>query len=193
MSDDRITVACPTCHKSFHISAAYAGKQGRCSACGTKISIPAGTATVRPPEQEGGSPPATDRQKEFARELGIDVPANVTRREISKLIDAAVEARDMKRYDELDELSNRESEAYQRVREEVIEELRDEGRLLADDPESQLLEHFSNNGLAAVVITFDEGAEFPGEVEFSMSRTDGLSSDDLHSVITLLALKLSQR
>ena len=76
-------VACPSCKARFTASDEAAGKTAHCTKCGSAITVPI------PPR-----PLATEKQEEFARDLGIQFPDNIDRRAISELIDAAVANQD---------------------------------------------------------------------------------------------------
>ena len=88
------------------------------------------------------APLATERQREYARELGIDFPENISRREISDLIDQAVAKRDEERFRRLDELERREAA--------IADSLS-----LAHASTSQMIEALENRGTLAILITLD--------------------------------------
>lgn len=88
-------------------------------------------------------------------ELGIQFDANISRRELSRLIDAAVEKRDEERYRRLEQLQEREREAWARMREEVLHELNEEDPRLNNASPQDMVEEIGNRGDAAIMITFD--------------------------------------
>jgi hypothetical protein len=93
-----IAVTCSSCHASFHVKSQFAGKSGQCPKCGAVIHVPsdlvldvAEPKTVNsrkadkqtPTAKKSGAPPATERQKDYARSPDIDFPDDIHRREIS--------------------------------------------------------------------------------------------------------------
>jgi hypothetical protein len=75
-----------------------AGKTVHCPKCGSAINVPnpMGKSSEDPPTTELTSvkksdiPPATEKQKDYVRKLGITFPENVDRRTISSLVDQAL-------------------------------------------------------------------------------------------------------
>jgi hypothetical protein len=114
----RLQTTCGVCNAVLKAKPDLVGKRARCPKCGNAIEIP--KPDKCPPKARG--PLATDRRKEYARSLGIKVPDDMTRREVGKLIDEAVAARDEQRIQRLDDLTRRESEAWQKMRREIPSE-----------------------------------------------------------------------
>jgi len=128
----RHTIACPKCNATLHVDEEHVGKQGKCRACGTSFVIP---RACDPPPNDVRVPkraqlPATDRQKAFARDLGIQFDESIDRNSISKLIAAAQERENTERFEQLELLADRESDAYRQIREEILLEVdKDDPRL----------------------------------------------------------------
>lgn len=78
-----IEVTCEGCSAKYSVKDELAGKTAKCAKCGGKICIvaPAPVKKVRP---------ATTKQKDFATDLGIVFSEDISAREISTLIDAAL-------------------------------------------------------------------------------------------------------
>lgn len=86
-------ITCKTC------SANLTSAASKCPECGQPSEMPAAMVAQRAPNV----PLATDRQKEFARSLGIEFSADIDRQQISKLIAIATKKRD-------DEIMNAENQ-----------------------------------------------------------------------------------
>lgn len=141
---------------------------------------------------------ATECQREYARQLGIAFSDEITRAEIGKLIDEAVNRRDENRYQELDELEQRESDAWQIMRTEVLAEIDadPEDCRLSKAETSQIVEELSRRGLAAVLITMpwnDFYIEDWVGVGFTTSFSDDMLLDDAGEVIKSAALTFWKR
>lgn len=85
----------------------------------------------------------------YATELGISFPPDINRRDISKLIDAAIEKRDDERFRRLMELGNRESQAWREMREAVLKEIDEEDCRLSVARPQQMVDELANRNLAA--------------------------------------------
>jgi predicted nucleic acid-binding Zn-ribbon protein len=126
-----ISVVCPSCSSQFNAPDEAAGKTGHCPKCGSPILIPVPSR-----------PPATQRQKDYARELGIDFAPDIDRRAISRLIDDAIAKRDCERIDRLNEIESREA---------IVAE----GLRLRDATTDEMMNELCERGLAAVLITMN--------------------------------------
>jgi len=181
--ETRIQITCSACKAVLNAKAELAGKRAKCPKCGASVEIPTPSA----PEPEKRVRLATERQKEYARSLGIVFREDISRTEISRQIDEAVTKRDDERFARLHELSRRESEARKQMREEVLAELDEEDCRLSRAEPSQMIEALSERGLAAVLITMPwdeiEGFDNLENVSAQMSCSDGMTEDDMQSVI----------
>jgi hypothetical protein len=167
--------------------AEVAGKTAKCPTCGESIEIPVAPA----PSQKKPVPLATERQKEYATELGIDFPPEISRRELSALIDDAVQKQDEEGYERLEELGKRESEAWQQMREAVLKEIDEEDcRLSAAQPQ-QIVDELGNRNLGAILIWFDiddidrliKSAE---GVNFTVSFADIMSETEMRAALNTI-------
>ena len=141
---------------------------------------------------------ATQRQKEYARQLGAEFSAQITRSHMSELIDQAVESETDKRYRELDAIEQRENDAWQKMRQEVLAEIDsdpEECRLSTADT-SKVVEELFRRGLAAVLITvpwddFDSN-DLMG-VSFAMSFCDNMPVEEAENMVKAAALTFWKR
>lgn len=76
-----IEVTCPACHQTMMVKDSFAGKKGACPKCKAAVEVPAPEPFVEP----------TERQIDYAKKLGIVIPAGVSRKQLSNLIDEAKE------------------------------------------------------------------------------------------------------
>ena len=143
-------------------------------------------------------PLATERQKEYARHLGVEFSEEITLAEMSKLIDEAVIRQTEQRYEELGELQQRESETWQRMRAEVLAEIDAEDCRLSRAEPSQIVEALSERGLAAILFTFPSDVAYDiGEegktIEFAASFSDEMSLEDVEKFVKDYALSIWKR
>ena len=134
--ESTIQIMCGSCNAELKAKPEWAGKRAKCAKCGATIEIP---APVQPKVQDD-APPATDRQKEYAKSLGIDFPDNINRKDISKLIGDSVAKGDDERFERLEELSRREGKAWEEMRQEVLAEIDAEDCRLSKATKSQIIE-----------------------------------------------------
>jgi hypothetical protein len=97
---------------------------------------------------------------------------------MSQLIEEAEEKQTEQRYQKLDELRERESHAWQKMREEVLAEIYadpDDCRLSAADT-SRIVDALSKRGIAAILFTF------PSDAAYDISDEGKRSNSLRHSV-----------
>jgi hypothetical protein len=192
-AESRIEFACIACNAVLKAKPEMAGKSGTCPKCGSPVAVP---APDKPPSKSPG-PPATERQKEYARALDIEFAETVTRREMGDLIDGAVVAREQERYQHLDDLSNRESEAWQKMREEVLAEIDAEDCRVSKAEPSRIIEALSERGFATILITIPwdaiEDFHHLRGVKFEIAFCDGMTQDDMEAVIESYAYDIFKR
>jgi hypothetical protein len=170
---------CPKCHKPI-----------------TVVQPPSEVAAASPPpEKNNRIPVATQKQKDYARSLGIEFQEDIDRRTISKLIDEAQQKETEDRFKQLDELQDRESEAYRRMRAEIEEEVDEEDPRLSRASEDEIMEALSIQGKAAILITLA-----PDAVEAIMNGSrvdtaslsytdDSLELEDVNEILGRLRAK----
>jgi len=135
--------------------------------------------------------PATQAQKDYAGQLGIEFDDNISKRQISQRIDAAIEHRRK----ELSELDDRESEAYHKLREEVEKALDAESPRLCDVTPKQMVAEMSSRGCPAIVLQF--GVDVLDVVDFetgagdvSIEFTDDLTEDQVRKLLMFVGASL---
>jgi len=149
---------CSVCQTNIKVDESISGQPVKCPKCGIVLEIP----KVSSEGLKYNTTPATEPQKEYARSLGIDFPLDITKKEISKLIDEAVQRRDDERFTILNKLGEKESKAYQNIRDEILSEIDEEDCRLSKATPSQMVEELENRSLGAILIFFD-----PDKVDFS--------------------------
>ncbi|HUT12075.1 MAG TPA: hypothetical protein VMY42_16355 [Thermoguttaceae bacterium] len=188
-----MNVTCGNCGVNLKAKDELAGKTAKCPKCGCAIEIP----SLVPPPVKARIPLATERQKEYATSLDIEFPPDISRKEISDLIDAAVQKRDDERFRRLDELSDRESEAWQKLRAEILAELDVEDCRLSKAEPSQMLEEFGNRNRGAILISFDwdDGIDFEDltGVKFSVEFSDDMDESNVGSVLRWVCIAMLGR
>ena len=183
--DARIEIVCSACKVALSVKAALAGKRVKCPKCGGELEIKKAST----PKKK--APLATERQKEFALELGIVFPDDITRPEISELIAEAVEKRDEKRFNRLDKLEHREREVFEQVREQLRAELGEEDERLSIASPRQMVDALTERGFATVLILIprDQIEDFKDlkGAEAEMLSSSEMTDEDIERVITQIA------
>jgi hypothetical protein len=182
-------VVCRTCNANLQARNELAGKTAKCPKCGNPVAVPNSV-----PRSKGTVPLATDRQNEFAASLGIDFPPDINRREISELIDAAVQKQDDERFDRLEEFSRRESDAWREMREEVLAEIDEKDCRLSIARPKQMVDELANRNRGAILISFDfndvDDFDHLSDVNFAISFTDDMTESDMRSVVMSIGLTM---
>ena len=80
-------VECPDCKALLKADSTMIGRRARCRKCNGQVDV---VAPKKNDEHAHKGWPATQQQKEHATKLGISFPPNVTRSELSVLIDAVL-------------------------------------------------------------------------------------------------------
>lgn len=211
-------INCPNCSTTLKFNDEHRGKRAKCSKCGNKIQIPPFAAPPPPSDvklavpvpvpptasrteskavSSSPIPLATERQKEFARSLGVEFAPDINRREISKLIDEAVTKEEDARLERSIELNNRESQAWKEMQEEVFTNVIESGKLLSNISETQMVEEFATRGLGAVLITFDmdqvETFDDLVGVEFTTTFSKNMNKSDARSLLMMMGVMMMNR
>jgi hypothetical protein len=188
-----IDVTCASCGSGLKAKEKLSGMTVACPKCKQPVAIP----VIPAPEKAASIPPATERQKEYARTLGIDFAPDIDRRAMSELIDAAVMKRDDERYRRMDELQDRENAVRQQLREEIIAELDEEVPRLTKATPKQMVDEFPNRGKAAILITFDSDETLDFEdltgVRFDIESSDNMDNDDMRAVLMAIGIIMMNR
>jgi predicted Zn finger-like uncharacterized protein len=195
----RIAVSCPQCDAKLKVEERLIGKSVKCPKCSHRFTIAAPVAPA--PTETPKVPPATDRQKEYARELGIAFDDSIDRRQISHLIDDAVKRRDEERNTRVLAMEEREKDAWVKMREEVLEELLEDHTLLTEASPNEMIEELTDRGVTAVLITcgdrtLDAIEEFSEEeadisgVSVSIEHTDDLTDAYMRRLVKILGASM---
>jgi hypothetical protein len=186
-------VVCSTCGVNLKAPDELAGKTAKCPKCGNAVEVPESTQ----PAKRIPIPPATERQKEYASELGIVFPPDINRRDISSLIDAAIQKRDNERFQRLDELGKRENEAWQQMREAVLKEIDEEDCRISAAQPKQMIDELADRGFGAILIWFDIDdldhliSNSP-DVKVNVSFADLISEMEMRSVLRVIGVEASK-
>ena len=176
---------CPSCGSRLSGKPKHVGRSMPCPKC-------KGTLTV--PESPNTTQPATDKQKAFAIELGIEFPDDIAKDGLSKMIDAAVLKQDDDRYLRMNELQKVESEVREQLRAEVQAEYDEEDPRLSKASVEQILEALQLRDIGAIMITFDYGLlsgvdDLTGE-KFALNSTDDIDETDMATIVSSLGIAL---
>lgn len=188
-ADATFHIACGECGAKLNVKAKLAGRTANCPKCGKQIQIPIDLGSsnkTKPP-----IPPATDRQKEYAKSLGIDFPPDINRRDISELIDKVVTERDTERYETLEALDKKEGELWEQAKAEVIAEMASDDLPLSKASPEQIVEALDDRGLASLLITipWDDIIDFEDltGVKAQTYLPDSMTVEDFHAIIIQFA------
>ena len=87
-------------------------------------------------------------------------------------------------------MSERESSAYEELREQVVHDLDDEDCRLSKATHDQIVQELCDRGEGAILISFDpRGIDFDelkGKTQFTLSFSDNLSEADVCAVVLTL-------
>ncbi len=209
-----IQTTCNACQSKLQAKPDLAGKTVHCPKCGSPVTlpIPTGKSSENPPTtklasenppttklasvKESDIPPATEKQKDYARKLGITFPEDIDRRTISSLIDQALAAQDDARYQRLDELQNQESKVREELKQEIIAELDANDPRLSTATPAQMVEALENRAMGAVLVTFDPDVDpddlagVPLNVNYS---TETINLEMVKSVVAALFVMTNRK
>jgi predicted nucleic acid-binding Zn-ribbon protein len=193
-----IQIPCSGCGTIFNVEEKHIGRTGRCIKCGLRFLIvherqefsrddAEESVNSRQPNIEevdqGNSQtkrtyrvrPATPKQKEFATDLGIKFDENISAREISALIDAALARQDAIACREI------EIEAHLKTLREC-------------EPE-EMVGQIANRGLNTLLIIWPK-PEFRSdskEVTFKLINSDDMAKEDVHYGLAFIMLQILDR
>jgi aspartate aminotransferase-like enzyme len=168
-----------------------------CPGCSTKIVVPPPPTEENSPSKSKAVPPATEKQKQFATELGVEFPDSIDRRAISELIDAALQKQDEERFDRLNALQNNENNVREEIRAEIMAECDEDDPRVSTVTTEQLMEAYAMRDKGAILISFEYGVlsgieDSKGE-KFDINSTDDLEPDDIKRIITMLGMALMRQ
>jgi len=193
-----IAFTCTSCNSRLQAKPKLAGKTLACPKCSTQLTVPEQTPDTPASEAQPKKPPlATEKQKDFARELGVDFPDDVDRKTISEMIDEALAKQDDARYERLNELQDKESAIREELRAEVLAECDEEDARISVATKEQILDGLAQRDIGAILVTFEYGVlsgvdDLTGE-KFELNSTDDLDEDDLKTIISWLGAAMMRR
>ena len=102
-----------------------------------------------------------------------------------------LEQKDEERWQKLEDLSNRESEAYQQIYQRILAEIDQEDCRLSKATPSQMVEELGNRGSGAILITFDiDKVDFENltGLPFYLHFPNNMDSSEMKKVLIILGL-----
>lgn len=199
--DHSMTIAfeCTACKSRLNAKPKLAGRTLACPKCSEQLTVP------QPKSLEGqplpistdASPLATEKQKAFATELGIEFPEGIDRRMISKMIDEALVKQEDARFERLNLLRDGEDRVRDELRNEIMGECDEEDPRVSVATTEQILDALAKRDIGVILITFEYGIlsgveDLTGE-KFSLSSTDDLDEHDLKTIVSWLGLVMLRR
>jgi hypothetical protein len=193
-----IQVPCSGCGAVLNVEEKHLGKTGKCIKCGLRFMIvhdrqedsrehteESGNSRRQGNEEDsqGSSLPprtykvrsATPKQRAFATDLGIKFDENISAREISALIDAALARQDAIACREI------EIEAHLKTLREC-------------EPE-EMVDQIAKRGFNTLLLTWTklEYCNDPEEVSFKLFNSDNMTMDDVHYGLAFIVLQMLDR
>ncbi|MCC7083435.1 MAG: hypothetical protein IT427_00330 [Pirellulales bacterium] len=162
-----LQVQCPSCDSTLNAPDGLIGKTAACPKCKQPVNIAAPDPVAAPaPEPKRRSRPATEKQKAFATELGIIFDEGISAKDISAMIDAALD------------------------REERMEEGAIEPHLktLRKCTESELIDEMGKRGYQAFMVFWEE--EITGT---RIMSTDGLASEQIRQALVIILYEYARQ
>lgn len=198
LSPDRFAFDCPKCAAKLKAKVSQVGRELNCPGCKSSIKVPndAKQRTQAPDRQKQFVAP-TAKQIEFATELGVQIPEDVDRRALSKMIDGALMKTEMRRYDLLNANDQKENQIRDELRNEVLAEVDEEDPRVSIASVERMIQSLDERQIGAIVILYDYG-EMSGDADFSgktfeMKSTDDLDEDDIKRIISMLGFSYIRR
>lgn len=185
-------IQCGQCNSALNVPDTAAGKRGKCPKCGAVVDVPA----LPLPSDTPSGPLATDKQKDFARSLGVDFSPDITKSAISPLIDKAIAQEDEERFKKLDKIEDRESKAYEEMRTEILAEIDEEDCRLSKATPAQMVEEMENRDHGAILISFpidDVDFDNMAGAQLAVSFSDNLSEAEMNAVLFGLGAMMARQ
>ncbi len=203
-------IACPFCGARLSAKPKLAGRQLACPKCNGEFIVPSppDTSPLPPPEPPlptADSKPAkrippTEKQIAFATELGVEFAEDIDRRDLSKLIDAAIIKRDDERFQRLDEIQEKENQVREELRAEIMAECDQEDPRLSVATSEQIVESLDQRMIGGILLTFsyDELGGFENFEELvgksvHMNHTDDVDTEDVIKILMWVSTALRIR
>jgi hypothetical protein len=148
---------------------------------------------------EGSSEPvATERQKAFARSLGLQVRPNISRSEITVLIGEAMAKKNQEGWGTAGSQEELEENLKDRIREEIYAEMRDSGDIpLSRATPEEIARHFNDVRQQNMLIVYSETNSFEQFIAaadsndvnlckgatMAFARPEGMPREDLRNLL----------
>jgi len=204
-----IEFACEHCKRRLALKDKCAGLSGKCPYCQAVITVPQSTPA---PEKPKHAEP-TEKQLDYARSLGIEIPKGTSRAKLSELIDETkdnlpatdkqkeflrdlgVSFRDDIQRNQIsmliDAALDLQGQMAARAPQRLEEQMREAGMLVDSATEKQLFEELSNRGKCFFTFIMDND-EFRYQEDLPMKGrliwNDSLTIEDVKYVLARLAL-----
>ena len=177
----RYEFKCDECRAKLFAKPEIVGTKKKCPKCGTLIKVPHLEATH----------PATPRQKEFARKLGIDFASDVDVSRLSELIDDKFLCQSQERWKDLGDLEIAESYARRKYRAELLAECDPDDVRLSFATAEQMIDELARRRKAAILISIDRkrlrDLNVSSNFQLELSSTEDLTPKQQKSVFAWLA------
>ena len=195
---DFVEAVCRKCSARLRVRSEIIDRNPRCPKCNETIFDQTAAIAKNVVAKSTGKTdlPATEKQIEYAESLGCQFSKPITRAAISELIDSQLAINDARRTEVIERLQNRESEAVEAVRRELLEEMADDPQVSKATPR-QMIDSLDAQGFAAVLITmpFDQIDSFEDlrGVPTQMSSSEEMSSQESAHVLMGVAQALYKK
>lgn len=172
------------------------GKTGKCTKCGVPVLVE--EKSSKHDESQSGDPARsaapqdtflepTAKQLNFASNLGIDYPKDITRPVLSALIDEAIQRQRDEDERRTRQLMDRENEAYEEIRKRVLTDLDENDPRLSVATPKQIVDCLENRGIAAIIVSFSMDkvysySELDG-TPCTISIPDGMTHRELATIL----------
>ena len=209
-----IAVVCDHCGRAIKLKDSCAGSTGQCPFCNQQITVPksnnndkpATAVSVATSARESNRIEPTQKQLDFAESLGISIPKDISRGDLSRLIDERLEnapatesQKDFLRelgvsfpesimtkqagllLDAAMDLRGQLQKTVSQEQEDYLMSLKEEVALTQHATEDQLLEELRNRGTRFAILMVDDAADDAdeGAVKGRLFWTDDLSKEDV--------------
>ena len=211
---------CDHCGKDMKVKDSFAGQRGLCPYCNSEVLVPALVATCNlveskmPSEPEKPAElevkPPTEKQLDYAKKLGVEIPTGVSRKELSRLIDEALDDApatpgqieflhdlgiscppNMRRRQMsllLDTALDLEAKVAERVQRRYDEQMKEMGYITYAATETELLKELRDRCPFFFIFKFkdDEFRYSDKPMQGELLWTDGLNEEDVRFAIMML-------
>ncbi|MFN8707623.1 MAG: hypothetical protein ACK50J_13150 [Planctomyces sp.] len=143
-------------------------------------------------------PIATERQKAFARSLGIEVSPNISRSEITVLIGQAMAKKNQEGWEASQPAEVQDEDLRERLRNEILEEMREAGDIpLSRATPEEIARYFNDVRLQNMLIVYSDSNSFEQFIaaadsndvslckggSLAFAKPDGMPREDLRNLL----------